>query len=210
LNFMGWAGYDLKDMFVAFAGKTGIKMNFFEQPDNPTMFAQAKLSMQTGAFDVIEPTLDGVQSYAENGLVQAWDTGKISLDNYEPSLVTGRAGQMAEIGGKRMFLPSAWGTEALVFNTEEAPMVYGTASLADLWNPKFEGKVAIRALSALVALGRNPEPIPRLRAIRLIASLPLVPAQAWAPAGAARPAAPGRSRRSGAGSPRAEPRPPAS
>ncbi len=154
LNFMGWAGYDLKDLFVAFTGKTGIKMNFFEQPDNPTMFAQAKLSMQTGAFDVIEPTLDGVRSYAENDLVQAWDTGKINLDNYEPSLVTGRAGEMAEIGGKRMFLPSVWGTEALVFNTEEAPMVYGTASLADLWDPKFEGKVAIRALSALVALGR--------------------------------------------------------
>ena len=151
---MGWAGYDLKDLFVAFTGKTGIKMNFFEQPDNPTMFAQAKLSMQTGAFDVIEPTLDGVRSYAENDLVQAWDTGKINLDNYEPSLVTGRAGEMAGIGGKRMFLPSVWGTEALVFNTEEAPMVYGTASLADLWDPKFEGKVAIRALSALVALGR--------------------------------------------------------
>ncbi|MCX7347167.1 MAG: extracellular solute-binding protein [Alphaproteobacteria bacterium] len=154
VNFMGWAGYDLKELFAAFTRKTGIKMNFVEQPDNATMFAQAKLSMQTGAFDIIEPTLDGVQSYAENDLVQAWDTSKISLDNYEPSLVTGHAGEMAEIGGKRMFVPSVWGTEALVFNTTEAPMVYGMASLADLWDSRFEGKVVIRAHSALAALGR--------------------------------------------------------
>ena len=154
VNFMGWAGYDLKELFAAFTRKTGIKMNFVEQPDNATMFAQAKLSMQTGAFDIIEPTLDGVQSYAENDLVQAWDTSKISLDNYEPSLVTGHAGEMAEIGGKRMFVPSVWGTEALVFNTTEAPMVYGKASLADLWDSRFEGKVVIRAHSALAALGR--------------------------------------------------------
>jgi spermidine/putrescine transport system substrate-binding protein len=154
VNFMGWAGYDLKALFAAFTAKTGIKMNFTEQPDNATMFAQAKLATQTGAFDVIEPTLDGVQSYAENDLVQAWDTSKISLDSYEPSLVTGHAGEMAEIAGKRLFVPSVWGTEALVFNTKEAPMVYGMASLADLWDPKFKGKVVIRAPSALVALGR--------------------------------------------------------
>ena len=154
VNFMGWAGYDFKDLFAAFTAKTGIKMNFTEQPDNATIFSQAKLALQTGAFDVIETTLDRVQSYSENDLVQAWDTNKISLDSYEPSLVTGHAGEMAEIGGMRLIVPSAWGTEALMFNMKEAPMIYGKASLADLWDPKFKGKVVIRAHSALVALGR--------------------------------------------------------
>ena len=154
VNFMGWAGYDFKELFAAFTAKTGIKMNFVEQPDNDTIFAQAKLALQTGAVDVIEPTVDRVKSYSENDIVQPWDTTKVSLDNYEQGLVTGKAGDMATIDGKRLFVPSVWGTEALVFNTKEAPETYGTASLADLWDPKYEGKVVVRAHSALAALGR--------------------------------------------------------
>src|SRR6185295_6784694 len=34
VNFVGWAGYDFKELFAAFTAKTGIKMNFVEQPDN--------------------------------------------------------------------------------------------------------------------------------------------------------------------------------
>ncbi len=154
VNFMGWAGYDFKELFAAFTAKTGIKMNFTEQPDNDTIFAQAKLSMQTGAFDVIEPTVDRAGSYDENGLVQPWDTTKVILDNYEQGLVTGLAGDMATVKGNRIFVPSVWGTEALVYNKDEAPMEYGTASLADLWDPKYEGRVTVRAHSALAALGR--------------------------------------------------------
>ena len=54
VNFMGWAGYpDLAaKVFPAFEKATGIKVNFTEQPDQDTFFAQAKLSLQTGAFDV--------------------------------------------------------------------------------------------------------------------------------------------------------------
>jgi spermidine/putrescine transport system substrate-binding protein len=154
VNFTGWAGYDFKALFAAFTAKTGIKMNFVEQPDNATIFAQAKLALQTGAIDVVEPTVDLVSSYVENGLVQPWDTNKLSIDNYEPGLVTGPAGDMAQVDGKRIFVPSVWGTEALVFNTKEAPMVYGTASLADLWDPKYVGKVVVRAHSSLASLGR--------------------------------------------------------
>lgn len=154
VNFVGWAGYDFKELFAAFTAKTGIKMNFVEQPDNDTIFAQAKLALQTGAIDVFEPTVDRVLSYSENGLVQPWDLKVLNIDAYEPGLVTGKAGDMATIDGKRMFVPSVWGTEALVFNTQENPEVYGTASLADLFDPKNEGKVVVRAHSALAALGR--------------------------------------------------------
>ena len=61
---------------------------------------------------------------------------------------------MAQVGGKRYFLPAVWGTEALVFNTEQAPMDYGTASLGDLFDPKYVGAVTVRPHSALAAMGR--------------------------------------------------------
>jgi spermidine/putrescine transport system substrate-binding protein len=154
LNYMGWAGYDYKPFIDPFTAATGIKVNFTEQPDNDTIFAQAKLSLQTAAFDVIEPTVDRTTSYVENGLVQPWDTSKVALDNYLPGLADGLAGEMATIDGKRYFLPGVWGTEALVYNKELFPLEYGKASLADLWGPNLEGKVTVRAHSALAALGR--------------------------------------------------------
>jgi spermidine/putrescine transport system substrate-binding protein len=155
LNHMGWAGYDgYKASIEAFTKATGIKVNLTEQPDNDTIFAQAKLAAQTGAFDTIEPTVDRVQSYVENDLVAPWDEGKATLDKYLPGMVDGKAGEMAAIGGKRYFLPAVWGTEALVFNKDAKPEVYGTASLADLFDDSMEGKVTVRAHSALAALGR--------------------------------------------------------
>jgi spermidine/putrescine transport system substrate-binding protein len=155
LNHMGWAGYDgYKIAIEAFTKKTGIKVNLTEQPDNDTIFAQAKLAAQTGAFDSIEPTVDRVQSYVENDLVQPWDEAKATLGNYLPGMVDGKAGEMATIAGKRYFLPAVWGTEALVYNKEKFPTEYGKASLADLWGDGLEGKVTVRAHSALASLGR--------------------------------------------------------
>ena len=155
LNHLGWAGYDsYKAPIEAFTKKTGIKVNLIEQPDNDTIFAQAKLAAQTGAFDSIEPTVDRVQSYVENDLVQPLDEAKLTLGNYLPGMVDGVHGDMASIKGKRYFVPAVWGTEALVYNKEKMPLEYGKASLADLWGEGLEGKVTARAHSVLASLGR--------------------------------------------------------
>lgn len=156
LNFMGWAGYPglAEKVFPAFQQATGIKVNFTEQPDQDAMFAQAKLSLQTGAYDVVEPTVDRVAGWASNGLVQAWDTNKVPLDAYVPGLADGVLGEMATIDGKRMIVLSVWGTEALVYSKADFPTEYGKASLGDLWGPNLESKVCIRAHSSLAAMGR--------------------------------------------------------
>ena len=156
VNFMGWAGYpDLAaKVFPAFTKATGIKVNFTEQPDQDAFFAQAKLSLQTSAYDVGEPTVDRVAGWASNGLVQGWDTGKFAMDNYLPGLADGAAGKAATIDGKRMIVPSVWGTEAIVYSQKEFPTEYGKASLGDLWGDNLTGKVCIRAHSSLAAMGR--------------------------------------------------------
>lgn len=154
LNYMGWAGYDYKPFIDAFTASTGIKVNFTEQPDNDTIFAQAKLALQTGAFDVVEPTVDRTKAYVENGLIQPWDESKITMANYLPGMADGLVGEMAVIDGKRYFLTGVWGTEALVYNKELFPTEYGKASLADLWGENLAGKVTVRAHSALASLGR--------------------------------------------------------
>ena len=158
VNFMGWAGYDYAALVAAFAAKTGIKVNLIEQPDNESMLAQAKLALQSGGIDFCEPVVQLLQAYTENGLVQPWDESRIDLDGYEPSLVGGVTGSLAVIEGRRYFLPSVWGTEALVYHTERAPLVYGTASLGDLFDPRYIGLVTVRPHSALAAMGRYLDP----------------------------------------------------
>jgi spermidine/putrescine transport system substrate-binding protein len=154
VNFMGWAGYDFKAAYAAFNKATGITVNFNEQPDQDAMLAQCKLALQTGAVDVVEPTLDRLPAWVTNGIIQPWDTGKLTLSNYLDGVPGGKPGDAGEMDGKRYFVPSTWGTEALVFSKTDAPEVYGTASLGDLFDPKFVGKVTVRAHSSLAAMGR--------------------------------------------------------
>ena len=52
--------------------------------------------------------------WAENGLAQRWDLDKLSMDNYLPGLADGKTGEMATVDGKRYYVPSVWGTEAIV------------------------------------------------------------------------------------------------
>ena len=156
LNFMGWAGYPelAKTVFPAFTKATGIKVNFTEQDSQDNMMAQAKLAGDTGGIDVTEPTVERTKSWVTNGLLQPWDTSKVSLDNYIGGIADGSAGAAATVDGKRFMVPSVWGTEALVYSKKDAPMEYGKASLGDLWDEKYIGKVTVRAHSSLAAMGR--------------------------------------------------------
>jgi spermidine/putrescine transport system substrate-binding protein len=156
VNFMGWAGYDglSKTVFPAFTKATGIKVNFTEQPDQDSFFAQAKLSLQTGALDMSEPTLDRASGWYANGLIQGWDTSKLTMDSYIPGLADGEAAKRATVDGKRLIVPSVWGTEAMIFSKKDAPTSYGQSSLGDLWDEKYAGKVCMRAHSSLAAMGR--------------------------------------------------------
>ncbi|TXH36228.1 MAG: extracellular solute-binding protein [Rhodospirillaceae bacterium] len=153
LNFIGWAGYDFKPAFEAFEKKTGIKINFNEQPDQDAMAAQAKAG-GSDTFDISEPTADRVRNWVEQGFIQPWDTAKINLDGVEPGIMNGSAAKQGEVDGKLYASPSVWGTESLMFNTDEVKLEYPQASLGDLWQDQYAGKVALRANSGLMAIGR--------------------------------------------------------
>lgn len=154
LNFTGWAGYPTfaTDVFPAFEAATGIKVNFTEQPDQDTMFAQAKVAVEAGGIDMIEPTIDRWGGWNSNGLLQAWDPAKLAMDNYLPGLADGAAGTRShDAAGALFYVPSNWGTEALVYKKDEAKLSE-PASLGDLFNA--DNKVVLRPHSALAAMGR--------------------------------------------------------
>jgi spermidine/putrescine transport system substrate-binding protein len=153
LNFTGWAGYPAlaEKVFPAFEAATGIKVNFTEQPDQDTMFAQAKVSLEAGGIDVIEPTIDRVGAWNTNGLLAAWDEAKLAMANYLPGLADGAAGERSRKDGALLYVPSVWGTEALVYNKESA-VLGEPPSLGALFDPA--NQAVLRPHSALAAMGR--------------------------------------------------------
>ena len=153
LNFMAWAGYPLlaEKVYPAFEAATGIKVNFTEQPGQDDMFAQAKLALQTGGLDVVEPTVDRIGGWASNGLVQPWDMSKLNIDAYLPGLADGPMGEMATVDGGRMIVLSVWGTEALVYSKADAKLST-PPSLGDLFSGA--NMACLRPHSALAAMGR--------------------------------------------------------
>ena len=153
LNFIGWAGYTAfaEKVMPAFEKATGIKVKFIEQPDNDGIFAAAKIASTAGGVDMIEPTIDTVGQYASNGLVAGWDEAKLAMGNYLPGLADGKAGERSRKEGKLLYVPSNWGTEALVYNKEKA-VLGEPPSLKALFDPA--NKVVVRPRSAITAMGR--------------------------------------------------------
>jgi spermidine/putrescine transport system substrate-binding protein len=153
LNFTGWAGYPYiaETVLPAFTAATGITVNFTEQPDQDTMFAQAKVALEAGGIDMIEPTIDRVGAWDSNGLLGAFDESKLAMDNYLPGLADGAAGERSRPGGALKYVPSNWGTEALVYNKELA-VLGDPPSLGALFDPA--NQVVLRPHSALAAMGR--------------------------------------------------------
>ena len=155
LNFTGWAGYPTfaTDVFPAFEKATGIKVNFTEQPSQDDEFAAAKIAIQAGGIDMAEPTLDRWGGWNTSGLLQAWDPAKLAMDSYLPGLADGDAAKRSrDASGALFYVPSNWGTEALVFKKDGAKLS-SPPSLGDLFNQ--DNKAVLRPWSGLNAMGRH-------------------------------------------------------
>ncbi len=153
LNFTGWAGYPAmtEAVFPAFTAATGITVNFTEQPDQDTMFAAGKVALEAGGIDMMEPTIDRWGGWNANGLLMPFDAAKLAMDNYLPGLADGSAGERSRDGDNLMYVPSNWGTEALVYNKELA-FLGEPPSLGALFDPA--NQAVLRPHSALAAMGR--------------------------------------------------------
>ncbi|MBL8590497.1 MAG: extracellular solute-binding protein [Methylobacteriaceae bacterium] len=156
LNFLGWAGYDgFAAVFKQFEAKTGVKVKFTGFGSQDEFHAQAKAGGATnGAFDMAEPTSDRLASWLDNDFIVPWDEKKAGLDGVDPAFLQGKAADAMTIKGKRYGMPSVWGTESLTFNNKEVKLEYGKASLMDLFDDKYVGKVTMRGHSGLAAAAR--------------------------------------------------------
>ncbi len=152
VNVFAWAGYLNDEMLAAFQKSTGIKANYTPYGTNDELLNQLRANNGAG-FDIIWPTVDRVPNYVEFELIQPLDEAKIEVAKCLPSAWENSAKFGAVVDGKRYQVPTDWGTEALAFDKEQAPLEYGTASYGDIWKEEMAGKATVRGHSSLVGLG---------------------------------------------------------
>lgn len=152
VNIFAWAGYINDDILAAFEAATGIKPNYTPYGTNDELLNQLRANDGAG-FDIIWPSVDRVPNYVEFGLVQAIDESKVEVARCLPSAWENSARFGAVVGGERYQVPTDWGTEALSFDRDQAPLEYGTASYGDIWKEEMAGKATVRGHSGLVGLG---------------------------------------------------------
>lgn len=152
VNIFAWAGYINDEMLAAFEKATGIKAKYTPYGTNDELLNQLRANNGAG-FDIIWPTVDRVPNYVEFGLVQPLDEAKIEVAKCLPSAWENSAKYGAVVDGKRYQVPTDWGTEAIAFDKQQAPLEYGTASYGDIWKKEMAGKATVRGHSSLVGLG---------------------------------------------------------
>jgi len=152
VNIFAWAGYLNDEMLGAFENATGIKATYTPYGTNDELLNQLRANNGAG-FDIIWPTVDRVPNYVEFDLVQPIDESKVEVAKCLPSAWENSKNLGAVIGGKRYQVPTDWGTEAIAFDKDQAPLEYGTASYGDIWKPEMQGKATVRGHSGLTGLG---------------------------------------------------------
>ena len=147
-----WAGYFSDAMLADFQSKTGISPVRVEFGSNEEQMNLVRANQATG-FDLIMPTIDRVPQYVEEGLLSPLDDSRVDFDAVIAGNLRGSDEGGGTVGGERYVAPTDWGTEAITYDMDAAPLEYGTASYGDLWNPDHAGRVTCRGHSGLVGIG---------------------------------------------------------
>ena len=149
LKILGWAGYDegYKRTFDAFREDSGISISFHGAPNQDEMHKVA----QNEEFDVACPTTDRLASWTASGLITPLDEARIGYERIDSAF---HADAHTVIDGQRIGSPSIWGGAGIGHHTGKAQIDAATASLMDLFDPAYAGRLAIREDTAFVAAGR--------------------------------------------------------
>lgn len=164
VNVLMWSEYLTAGFFKAFEENTGIKINFTGIGSNEEIINKMKASKGRG-IDICNPTNMRSPQWAELGLLQPWDYGKIAnVKNVNPAML--RVGDeewnFAEKGPH--WLPMIWGTEGVAWRTDQwaPPRANGIPSYGDIWQDDVKGKTMMRVHSGMLGAGLYLETIGKL------------------------------------------------
>jgi spermidine/putrescine transport system substrate-binding protein len=137
LTIFDWSGFEIDGLFTDYVAKHGDVPTFAFFGDDDEAFQKVASGFKA---DAVNPCSQMVSKYRDAGLIEPWDTSKLtSLDQLDPALLDSPVFK-DEAG--LWFLPSYWGATAVAYNTKEVP-AEDVATLQVFANPKYAGRISL-------------------------------------------------------------------
>ncbi len=114
---------------------------------------------QSQEFDISCPTTDRLVSWCSSGLIAPLDEVRIGYEWIDSAL---HADAHTVIAGKCIGSPSVRGGTGIGHHKDKAPIFSVSASLMELFDPVYAGRMAMREDTAFVAAGRALEGVGKL------------------------------------------------
>ena len=136
LNVLNWTGYMQPAIIAEFQKMTGIKVNYNMFESDGSLYT--KLSLQSGAYDVVGPSSFMIAQMSQQGMLQTLDKDRLAYyKDLNPMLTHNPADPNGDY-----CIPNFWGTAGIVINRKYFDPK-SISSWDDLWQKRFRGKLLI-------------------------------------------------------------------
>jgi putative spermidine/putrescine transport system substrate-binding protein len=138
VNMVIWEGYADKSYANQFEKETGCKVNAVPAGTSDEMFTKFR-SGGGGQYDLVSPSGDASLRLIKSGAVAPLDKSKLTnFNDLAPQL---QSPSFNTVDGKNYGLSFMWGANVLIYN--KAKVKQAPTSWADLYSPKYKGKVTV-------------------------------------------------------------------
>jgi spermidine/putrescine transport system substrate-binding protein len=151
LSIINWDDELPDPVIPTFEKATGIKVSVTPFSQNEEQINKLQATKGAG-WDLCMPTHDRAPQFKELGVLAPMDESKLALAGLIPSLLEPAKKDWSE-GGKLLWVPHCWGTEAISWRNDQTKIDPAALSYGSLWNDEYKGKVQGRPHSLLLGIG---------------------------------------------------------
>lgn len=132
-----WAGWEMDGVLTEYVAKHGQKPTYSFFADDDEAFQKVSSGFKA---DVTHPCVASLPRYREAGLIEPWDTSRITeFSSINPALLDSSYVQDAE---GVWFIPTDYAYTAVAYNTTEVPEA-DVATLQVFTDPKYAGRISL-------------------------------------------------------------------
>ncbi len=138
MTYFTWSGYDLPEFFPAYVAEHGGSPGTALFADEEEALQKLRAGFQA---DVIHPCSARTRRWREAGVIQSFDTSRLTnwADVFEPlKSING-----ANDEGKQWFAPVDWGNTSVIYRTDIVDLQGQPESWTMLWDERYAGRLSI-------------------------------------------------------------------
>ena len=137
LTVFDWAGFEVEGLYADYIAKHGQPPTFALFGDDDEAFQKVASGFKV---DMIHPCSQMISKYRDAGLIEPWDTSKLThLADLNPEFLDS---PVFKDDQGLWFLPTYWGATAVAYNTNDVP-AEDVGTLQVFVNPKYQGRTSL-------------------------------------------------------------------